>query len=148
MKLVLMKRLAFGTVKNICLGVCKYGTLIPPVLFYEDIVTAFEVTVGVALTEAEFRLTGERIVNLNRAFNIREGIRRKDDSLPHRLTHTPAPDGPSKGQIVELDQMLDEYYEQRGWNVKDGLPTNQTMRRVNLDDVVKDLAKHNVILPK
>ena len=130
------------------LGVCKYGTLIPPVLFYEDIVTAFEVTVGVSLTEAEFRLTGERIVNLNRAFNIREGIRRKDDSLPRRLTHTPAPDGPSKGQIVELDQMLDEYYEQRGWNVKDGLPTNQTMRRVNLDDVVEDLAKHNVILPK
>lgn len=130
------------------LGVCKYGTLIPPVLFYEDIVAAYDVTVGISLTEAEFRLAGERIVNLNRAFNIREGIRRKDDSLPRRLTHTPAPDGPSKGQVVELDQMLDEYYEQRGWDLQDGLPTSHTMRRVKLDDVVEDLAKHGIVLPK
>ncbi len=44
--------------------------------------------------------------------------------------------------------MLDEYYEQRGWNLKEGLPTNHTMRRVNLDDVVEDLAKHGIVLPK
>jgi aldehyde:ferredoxin oxidoreductase len=130
------------------LGVCKYGTLIPPVLFYEDIVAAFDVTVGVTLNEAYFRLVGERIVNLNRAFNVREGIRRKDDSLPHRLTHTPAPEGPSKGQVVELNQMLDEYYEQRGWRLSDGLPTLQTLYRVDLTDVARDLIQQGIELPE
>ena len=130
------------------LGVCKYGTLIPPVLFYEDIVAAFDVTVGVTLTEEHFRLVGERVVNLNRAFNVREGIRRKDDALPRRLTQTPAPEGPSKGQVVELDQMLDEYYDQRGWRLTDGLPTQRTMERVGLADVARDLIKRGIDLPK
>lgn len=130
------------------LGVCKYGTLIPPVLFYEDIVTTFEVTVGLHLTEAQFRQIGERIVNLNRGFNVREGIRRKDDSLPRRLTHIPAPEGPSKGQVVELDQMLDEYYEQRGWQLETGLPKIQTLHRLGLDDVIEDLRKQKIKLPQ
>ncbi|MFX0169097.1 MAG: aldehyde ferredoxin oxidoreductase family protein [Candidatus Hodarchaeota archaeon] len=130
------------------LGVCKYGTLIPPVLFYEDVVATFDVTVGIKFTEAKFRLIGERIVNLNRGFNVREGIRRKDDALPRRLTHTPAPEGPSKGQVVELDQMLDEYYEQRGWRLRDGLPTKQTLERVGLKDVVRDLTTQGIELPE
>ncbi len=129
------------------LGVCKYGTLIPPVLFYEDVVNAFEVTVGISLTEVQFRLIGERVVNLNRSFNIREGIRRKDDSLPRRLTHTPAPEGPAKGQIVELEQMLDEYYQLRGWRLEDGLPTQTVLHRLGLEDVIEDLAKNGISLP-
>jgi aldehyde:ferredoxin oxidoreductase len=129
------------------LGVCKYGTLIPPVLFYEDVEAAFEVTVGIPLKVADFRRIGERIVNINRCFNVREGIRRKDDSLPTRLTEVPAPEGPSKGQVVELDQMLDEYYAQRGWHKREGLPTRETLHRLGLDDVAEDLVKRGISLP-
>ncbi|MFX1563471.1 MAG: aldehyde ferredoxin oxidoreductase family protein [Promethearchaeota archaeon] len=129
------------------LGVCKYGTLIPPVLFYDDVAAAFEVTVGITLNVADIKQIGERVVNLNRCFNVREGIRRKDDSLPHRLTKVPAPDGPAKGQIVELDEMLNEYYEKRGWRLRDGLPTEKTLRRLGLEDIIADLAKHGVKLP-
>ena len=129
------------------LGVCKYGTLIPPVLFYEDIVKAFDVTVGLTITESQLRMIGERIVNLNRCFNVREGIRRKDDSLPKRLTHTPAPEGPSKGQVVELEQMLDEYYELREWRLEDGLPTKRVLKRLELEDLIKDLEKQGIELP-
>lgn len=129
------------------LGVCKYGTLIPPVLFYEDVVAAFDVTVGVTCKEEHFRLIGERIVNLNRCYNIREGITRNDDCLPRRLTDVPAPEGPSKGQVVELDEMLDEYYETRGWRVKDGLPTRKTLHRLGLDDLSEDLSKYGINLP-
>jgi aldehyde:ferredoxin oxidoreductase len=129
------------------LGVCKYGTLIPPVLFYSDVAAAFDVTVGVNLSIADLHLIGERIVNLNRCFNVREGIRRKDDSLPRRLTEEPAPKGPAKGQIVELDVMLDEYYEKRGWQVKDGLPTQKTLQKLGLEDTITNLAKHGVKLP-
>jgi aldehyde:ferredoxin oxidoreductase len=130
------------------LGVCKYGTLIPPVLFYEDIVKAFDVTVGFSITEKQLRMIGERIVNLNRSFNVREGIRRKDDSLPSRLTKTPAPEGPSKGQVVELDQMLDEYYELRGWRTEDGLPTKRVLQRLDLNDVIADLTRSGIELPE
>ena len=130
------------------LGVCKYGTLIPPVLFYEDIVKAFDVTVGISISENQLRLIGERIVNVNRCFNVREGIRRKDDSLPNRLTQTPAPEGPSKGQVVELDQMLDEYYELRGWRVVDGLPTKRVLHQLGLDDLITDLSKYDIELPE
>ena len=127
------------------LGVCKYGTLIPPVLFYDDVVAAFEVTVGVKLTVEQFRLIGERIVNLNRCFNVREGITRRDDTLPDRLTKEPAPEGPAKGQVVELDQMLDEYYWVRGWRISDGIPTPETLRRLGLEDVAIDLAKQGFL---
>ncbi len=78
---------------------------------------------------------------------MREGIRRKDDSLPRRLTQTPAPEGPSKGQVVELDQMLDEYYELRGWRLKDGVPKKTTLERLGLSDVAEDLENRGIMLP-
>lgn len=122
-------------------GVCKYGTMIPPTFFYGDILRALKATTGMKLTERSLRLAGERIVNLNRMFNVREGIRRADDSLPERLTKEPAPGGPSKGQVVELDRMLDEYYRLRGWDLKTGLPKVAKLRELGLSFTVKDLPK-------
>jgi aldehyde:ferredoxin oxidoreductase len=65
-------------------------------------------------------------------FNARFGITRKDDALPDRLTKEKAPVGPSKGQVVELDRMLDEYYSSRGWDLKTGLPLKSTLKRLAL----------------
>ena len=120
-------------------GVCLYGTQIPPVFHYEDIAKALKATTGMDLTIAELKLIGERIVNLNRAFNAREGITRKDDALPDRLTKVPAPIGPAKGQTVELDRMLNEYYTHRGWDIKTGLPTWRKLSELGLDNVARDL---------
>jgi len=78
---------------------------------------------------------GERIVNLERLLNVREGVRRKDDVLPWRVMHEPIPDGPSAGMHCppeELSAMLDEYYQIRGWSV-DGVPTEATLKRLGLD---------------
>jgi aldehyde:ferredoxin oxidoreductase len=78
---------------------------------------------------------GERIVNLERLLNVRDGVRRKDDVLPWRVMHEPIPDGPSAGMHCppeELDRMLDEYYQLRGWSV-DGVPTPATLKRLGLD---------------
>jgi len=122
-------------------GVCKYGTQIPPVFYYEDIARALQTTTGMKVSEKELRLIGQRIVNLNRAFNAREGISRKDDTLPDRLTNEPAPKGPAKGHVVELSKMLEEYYEFRGWDKKTGLPLRSTLRKLGLNDVAEDLAK-------
>ncbi|NOZ57602.1 MAG: hypothetical protein GXO73_12535 [Calditrichaeota bacterium] len=76
---------------------------------------------------------GERIFNLERMFNIREGFSRKDDTLPKRLLEEPAPLGPVKGQVVKLDQMLDEYYAFRGWD-KNGVPKPETLKRLGLEE--------------
>jgi len=120
-------------------GVCKYGTMIPPTFFYPDIMRALNVTTGMGLTERELRRIGERLVNLNRMFNVREGVGRKDDTLPERLLKEPSPEGPPKGHVVELDYMLDDYYRLRGWDLKTGLPTPRKLRALGLDFTIKDL---------
>jgi aldehyde:ferredoxin oxidoreductase len=76
----------------------------------------------------------ERIVNLERLFIGREGITRRDDTLPRRFLQEPLPQGsgPSTGSVLELDPMLDEYYRARGWDVESGLPTKQKLAELGL----------------
>ncbi len=62
--------------------------------------------------------TGERIWNLEKLFNLREGFTRQDDDLPERLKKEPLTKGHSKGKAVNLQSMLDEYYNIRGWDEK------------------------------
>ena len=112
-------------------GVCKYGTMVPPCLDYRDIAEALRSTCGLDFTREELERIGERIINLHRLFNIREGFTRGDDVLPDRLTKEPALEGPNKGEIVELNVMLDDYYRLRGWT-KDGFPKRETLERLGL----------------
>jgi len=77
---------------------------------------------------------GERIVTLERAFNCREGISRKEDVLPYRVTHEPVQEGVTKGKLFpveKLEKALSYYYSKRGWD-KDGIPTPETMRKLGL----------------
>ena len=76
-------------------------------------------------------LTGERIWNLERQFNLAAGITKEDDALPPRLLESPAPSGVAKGKVNELDRMLPEYYGHRGWTA-DGVPTRATLERLGL----------------
>ncbi len=87
----------------------------------------------------EFREIGERIYNLERAFNVREGMTRKDDTLPKRLLEQPLPDGPAAGQVNEIGPMLDRYYELRGWDTETGKPLPGTLRRLDLARVAEEL---------
>jgi len=114
------------------LGLCKYGTQIPPEFYYEDVALALKVHNGLEFTRADLQIIGERIVNLNRLFNAKRGVTRADDNLPDRLTKEGAPLGPSKGEVVELDQMLDEYYMKRGWDNETGIPYASTLKRLGL----------------
>ena len=79
----------------------------------------------------ELERVGERIINLERMFNVREGVRRAQDVLPWKVMHEPIPEGPSAGMYCppeELDAMLDAYYVLRGWS-RDGVPTPAHARR-------------------
>ncbi|MDH5440918.1 MAG: aldehyde ferredoxin oxidoreductase C-terminal domain-containing protein, partial [Candidatus Bathyarchaeota archaeon] len=117
--------------------VCKFSRGV----YYEgfaDLAKYYTLTTGIEITPEELRLSGERISNLGRLFNIREGLTRKDDHLPAKVMSTPIPDDTvSKGSYItqkELDFMLDDYYSCRGWN-KEGVPTVEKLKEIGLQDL-------------
>jgi len=78
-------------------------------------------------------LIGERIQNLKRLFNLREGLKPSDDTLPERFTKEPMPSGPGKGQVANLKVMLEEYYKLRGWDIKTGKITKRKLKELSLN---------------
>ena len=125
---------AFGIFDAI--GGCKFMGM---VLTSEDWASLMSKLLGYDYTVEDFKKTGERIYNLARIYNIREGLTRADDTLPARLLEDPLPDGPAKGQVVNLEPLLDAYYEYRGWD-KDGIPTQDKLKELGLEwaiDIIK-----------
>ncbi len=127
--------------------VCKFsrGT------YYDgnkDLANYYTLATGIPMEPDELNVIGERIENLARLFNIREGKgTREYDTLPWKIKNTPVPDeGPAKGVCVSDDELqlgLDEYYTARGWT-SDGVPTVEKLNELGLGDyahIVKDLAK-------
>lgn len=86
---------------------------------------------GEAWTDERLRDTGERIWNLERMFNLEAGFTAADDTLPKRLLETPAPTGTAAGRVAEIDKMMPEYYQLRGWS-DDGKPTAETLSRLDI----------------
>ncbi|MHA2283083.1 MAG: aldehyde ferredoxin oxidoreductase family protein [Promethearchaeota archaeon] len=78
---------------------------------------------------------GERIYNLERLFNIREGFSKEDDTLPSRFLASPLLEGPSKGKVVPLKQLLHDYYNVRQWDVS-GNPTEELLERLSIKRLV------------
>jgi len=78
-----------------------------------------------------FLKTGERIYNLERLFNLKAGLTAKDDTLPKRMLTEPMPEGPGKGKVVRLNEMLPEYYKLRGWSVK-GVPSAKKLAQLGI----------------
>jgi aldehyde:ferredoxin oxidoreductase len=102
---------------------------------------------GVDFTNEELLVIGERIFNVQKAFNARQGLTRKDDdySVPEKFTKEPIKDGPCKGMIFERDLMLDEYYQTREWDVETGLQTIKKLDKLGLMHVAEELEKVNAI---
>ena len=117
-------------------GVCKNTYNNMEVLDWEGTAELLQAATGWDVTGEEVRRIGERIVNLERLFIAREGITRKDDTLPRRFLQEPMPEGsgPSAGSVFELEPMLDEYYRARGWDVETGLPTRAKLEELELGE--------------
>jgi aldehyde:ferredoxin oxidoreductase len=99
----------------------------------------YNLVTGIEMTAEELKRSGERINTVARLINIREGLGRKDDTLPWKVMNMPIPDeGPVKGAVVtqeELDLLLDDYYESRGWTLE-GVPTAAKLKELGMDDLL------------
>ncbi len=104
-----------------------------------DMAKLYSLVTGYEMTPEALKTAGERINNVARLFNVREGLTRKDDTLPWKVMNEPIPDeGPSKGAVVtqeELDLLLDDYYESRGWT-REGVPTTAKLKELGMDDLL------------
>jgi aldehyde:ferredoxin oxidoreductase len=120
-----------------CAGTCKFMGM---ALATEDWVNMIANCVGWKFSVNDFRKVGERVYNLARAFNVREGLTRADDTLPKRLLEEPLPEGAAQGHTVKkLEQSLDAYYDFRGWDKKTGKPTPEKLKDLNLDYVINKI---------
>jgi len=84
---------------------------------------------------------GERIINLERAFNVREGFSRKQDTLPQRMLTEPLDTigAPGDGQMIrDIDKFLDRYYQLRGWT-PEGIPSRQKLEELGLGYILQDI---------
>jgi aldehyde:ferredoxin oxidoreductase len=118
------------------LGLCKLeGIALKPMLpvHFQRMLTA---ATGWEVDVAGLGQVGERIWNLERLFNIREGKGRADDLPPRRLLEEPISTGPAKGERLErhrYEAMLSEYYRLRGWDGETGVPTGEKLAELGLE---------------
>jgi len=119
------------------MGVCIFTSFALNPIHYANMISAIT---GVQINSTDLLKIGERIWNLERLYNIREGLTRKDDSLPPRLTSESFSSGHSKGIVVDLDPLLDSYYKLRGWT-KEGVPTAEKLKELDLVEEGKKVLK-------
>jgi len=114
--------------------------------FNTDVARIYTMTTGIDLTPEELLAVGERVWNLKKAFNIREGWTRADDTLPPRVLNDPIPAGPSKGSYVtaeELDMLIGDYYQARGWT-DEGLIPRSKLIELGLEDIADEIGVDTV----
>jgi aldehyde:ferredoxin oxidoreductase len=111
------------------LVLCKFTNLGVAEEYFARALTA---VTGISYSTSNLIRVGERVWNLERLYNLREGFTRQDDTLPARLLSEPAPEGPSKGWVSHLEPMLKEYYRARGWD-ENGIPTPSKRAELELE---------------
>jgi len=111
------------------MGICQF--LSGYKIGEEMVLAELEAISGAGYSKENFQRTGEKIWNLERLFNLKAGFTGEDDTLPRRLLEEPMPEGPGKGYVAKLGEMLPEYYQLRGWD-SSGNPTEDKLRELGI----------------
>ncbi len=114
------------------LVLCKFTNLGVAEEYFARVLSA---VTGLHYSTGDMIKVGERVWNLEKLYNLREGFSRKDDTLPPRLLQEAAADGPSQGWVVKLEPMLEEYYRSRGWDDQ-GVPGPRKLAELELTNLV------------
>jgi aldehyde:ferredoxin oxidoreductase len=107
----------------------------------DEMAKVYELVTGIPLDGKQMNKIGERIVNLSKCFNIREGWKRDDDTMPERFFSEPQTKGPAKGIVIDrkgFEACKGSYYKARGWDEK-GIPTKERLKELGLDFVIGKL---------
>ncbi|MDF1590962.1 MAG: aldehyde ferredoxin oxidoreductase family protein [Desulfobacterales bacterium] len=124
-----IKKAAIDRIIGDSLVLCCFPRKIT-VPLYPDLIHALT---GVDIDNQELSRIGWRILTVERLFNTREGLRRKDDTLPERLLKEPLPEGPNKGSMVPMEKLKDDAYAALGWEMDTGIPQKRLMDKLNID---------------
>ena len=137
-----------------CLGICARGAVKS---YYNPHKAAklYTSATGFDVTAIELQEAGERAWNILKAANVREGFTRKDDRFPDKFFE------PLKAKDKEIrlmnynrtreltrddvEKMFDDYYDERGWDIEKGIPTNKKLEDLDLKDVAADLQKRGIL---
>jgi aldehyde:ferredoxin oxidoreductase len=113
---------------------CTFGrnAIGPDNVLFAKIINAIT---GKSYTVEDLMRIGFRVMTLERMFNAREGLLRKDDYLPQRFIEEPLPDGPHKGSVVPMEELLDEGYQALGWDKTTGIPLMESLKALSLDQL-------------
>lgn len=120
----------FGAVID-SLGLCKiayFGLGITPDL----VAGAFQAVTGIEMDAEHILKAGERINNLERLLNLRLGLSPSQDTLPARFIEEPLPEGPSKGEVIRIGGMVQEYYQLRKWDPVTGYPSEEKLNELGI----------------
>lgn len=111
------------------LGLCLFTSFAMNAEDYSDMYNA---VCGTEHTAETILAAGERIWNIEKIFNLKAGIDKSQDTLPKRLLEEAIPEGPSKGNVHRLAELLPEYYQQRGWD-ENGTPTKERLEALGIE---------------
>lgn len=125
-----VKDLAIGQIVGDSLIICSFSKQAFPEPTVSEVLTSL---FGESWSVDDFREAGYRIMCIERLFNMREGITRKDDSLPIRLLKEPKPDGPTKGEVVPLEALKDSFYKAMEFDLSTGNPTDELLEKMGIE---------------
>lgn len=133
-----------------CLGICDYRLSF---LNVEKFAELYSATTGIEMTPQQIRKASDRIWNLYKALNVREGFDRRDDRIPSKWLEPIKTAGGEKPLLdcrseplsfKDVQELLDDYYEERGWDVERGIPTKEKLLSLGLKDVIADFEKSGI----
>jgi len=132
----IVKVLQDGLVLPDILNTCKFFMYAGITL--GNLAELLSASTGWNITGRDLLKVGERVLNLQRLFNMREGLSRKDDILPERIKQQPAfgfYEKEDQCAIKDFEGMLDEYYAARRWDIKTGMPSKEKLRELGLEEL-------------
>jgi aldehyde:ferredoxin oxidoreductase len=136
------------------MGTCKfpysyYAETIERTIYkmLEILPAIYSAATGIEVTGEDLLHVGERVTNLERAYNARLGLTREHDTLPPRWTEDPLPSGPKAGAVYDiLEPMKDAWYQVHGWDTETGRPRYNKLVELGLADIAHDLERHGIPL--
>jgi aldehyde:ferredoxin oxidoreductase len=124
-----VKKAAISRMVRDSLIVCTFT----PIYTEEMLVNVLSSLSGEVWSASDINEAGLRIMCQERLFNMREGITEKDDTLPARLLAEPKPDGPTKGEVVPLEELKKDYYKAVGYDLSTGNPPDALLDKLGIE---------------